>query len=175
MSYVAKHTSIPVPKVQRAWRSNRIAYIAMDVIRGVDLAYAWHNMSQDTKDWVIVQLKDYIAQLRALDSPSIDGAVTSVMGGPLRDGSRVGLKPFKFGPLRSHDDFHQFFRAGITVDSFGAIQSTDQVLISHGQQYATKFTHGDIAPSHGRWYNYSYCRLGQRWVVPRIKLEEHES
>src|SRR5258705_544224 len=84
MSYIAKHTSIPVPKVQRAWRSNRITYVVMDVVRGVELAYAWHNMSQDTKDWVIVQLKDYIAQLRALDFPSTDGAVASVIGGPLR-------------------------------------------------------------------------------------------
>ncbi len=61
MSYIVKHTSIPVPKVQRAWRSNGITYVVMDVVRGVELAYAWHNMSQDTKDWVIVQLKDYIA------------------------------------------------------------------------------------------------------------------
>jgi aminoglycoside phosphotransferase (APT) family kinase protein len=116
----------------------------MNVIRGVELAYAWHAMCQDTKDWAIVQLKDYIAQLRALDPPSTDGAVTSVIGGPLRDGSRVGLK--QFGPFRNHDDFHQFLRAGSTVDSFGAFQDTAKVLISHGQQYATKFTHGDLAP-----------------------------
>jgi aminoglycoside phosphotransferase (APT) family kinase protein len=116
----------------------------MNVIRGVELAYAWHTMCQDTKDWVIVQLQDYIAQLRALDPPSTDGAVTSVIGGPLRDGSRVGLR--QFGPFRNHDDFHQFLRAGFTVDSFGAFQDTAKVLISHGQQYATKFTHGDLAP-----------------------------
>ena len=48
--------------------------------------------------------------------------------------------------FRNHDDFHQFLRAGFTVDSFGAFQGTDKVLISHGQQYATKFTHGDLAP-----------------------------
>jgi len=53
----------------------------MEVVSGVALAYAWHNMS-DIKDWIIVQLRDYVAQIRALDPPGY-GAVTFVVGGAL--------------------------------------------------------------------------------------------
>jgi aminoglycoside phosphotransferase len=141
--YIAKHTSIPVPKVQRAWCSNGITYILMDVVAGTELSSAWHEMSQKTKAQVINQLKDYFAQLRAL-RPPIDGAVTSVIDGPLRDGSRVGLGPF--GPFRNHDDFHHFLRADTPLDSIGTLEGGQEIVKAHSQQYRTTFTHGDFAP-----------------------------
>jgi aminoglycoside phosphotransferase len=143
MCYIAKHTSIPVPHVQRAWSSDGMTYILMDVVSGVELASAWCDMSRKTKRRVIDQLKDYLAQLRALCPPT-GGAVTSVIGGPLRDGSRVGLK--QFGPFKNHDDFHQFLRADISLESFGALEGSQEVVVAHRQQYATKFTHGDFTP-----------------------------
>ena len=109
MRYVANNTSIPVPKVQRVWRQDEVTYITMDIVGGEKLDYAWHIMSDRTKRRVVEQLKGYLGQLRAL-KPPIEGAVMSVTGGPMRDGSRVGLEAF--GPFQSHDNFHQILRGG---------------------------------------------------------------
>jgi Phosphotransferase enzyme family len=71
----------------------------------------------------------------------------SVTGGPMRDGSRVGLETF--GPFQSHDDFNQFLRrggAGIPMEVFENMRGIEKVVDLHHQHYATKFTHGDFAP-----------------------------
>ena len=88
MRYVANNTSIPVPKVQQVWHQDDVTYITMDIVDGEELHFAWHDMSDKKKRWVVEQLKGYLGQLRALKSP-IEGAVVSVTGGPMRDGSRV--------------------------------------------------------------------------------------
>lgn len=143
MQYVANNTSIPVPKVQRVWRADGATFITMDFVPGEELHSAWHIMSKVTKRWVVAQLKGYFDQLRAL-KPSIQGSVMSVTGGPLRDGSRVGLQPF--GPFHSHDDFHQFLRGTWPLETFETTVNCDQIVNSHRQNYTTKFTHGDFAP-----------------------------
>ena len=73
-------------------------------------------------------------QLRALKPPT-DGAVMSVKGGPLQNGSRVGLE--KFGPIQSHDGFHQFLRGDIPMESFQNMRGIEKVVNSHRQHYAT--------------------------------------
>src|ERR1700733_6624538 len=105
MRYVANNTSIPVPKVKACWSAEGVTYIAMNVIGGTELHLAWHDMSHMMKRRVVDQLRNYLAQLRAL-KPPVDGAVTSVTGGVLRDASRVGFDPF--GPFQNHEDFHEF-------------------------------------------------------------------
>jgi thiamine kinase-like enzyme len=92
---------------------------------------------------VVDQLRNYLAQLRAL-KPPVDGAVTSVTGGVLRDASRVGFEPF--GPFQNHDDFHEFLRGNLSLQTFETMINSDKVVNSHRQRYATKFTHGDFAP-----------------------------
>ena len=123
-----------------------MTYITMNIVDGEELHSAWYDMSDRKERWVVEQLKGYLAQLRAL-KPPIDGAVTSITGGPLRDGSRVGLETF--GPFQNHDDFHQFLRgAGIPMEVFEKIKikGVEKVVHSHRQRYVTKFTHGDFAP-----------------------------
>ena len=123
-----------------------MTYITMDIVDGAELPFAWHDMSDRTKRWVVEQLKGYLGQLRALTPPT-EGTVMSVTGGPVRDGSRVGLE--SFGPFQNHDDFHQFLRGGgvgISMETFENMISTEKVVNSHRQHYATKFTHGDFAP-----------------------------
>lgn len=145
MRYVANNTSIPVPKVQHAWHQDEVTYITMDFVDGEELHYAWHDLSQRAKRCVVDQLKGYLGQLRALKPPN-EGAVMSIIGGALRDGSRVGLE--NFGPFQNHDDFHQFLRgggAGVPVTKFEKMRSVEKVVNSHRQRYTTKFTHGDFS------------------------------
>jgi len=98
-------------------------------------------MSQDAKDWVIVQLKDYIAQLRALDPPSTDGAVASVIG----DGSRVGLE--RFGPFRNHDVFFVLaLRSTLSVHS--RVRTKSSYLMGSGMQ---RNLHMEILPQGILW------------------------
>ncbi|KAF8523626.1 kinase-like domain-containing protein [Gautieria morchelliformis] len=144
MRYIANNTSIPVPKVQRVWCHNGVTYITMDIVDGEELGDVWHKMSEGTKRRVVEQLKGYLGQLRAL-KPPVEGAVASVTGGALQDGSRVGLE--SFGPFNTHDDFHQFLRGkGITMQTFEKMNGVDKTVYSHRQSYSTKFTHGDFAP-----------------------------
>jgi serine/threonine protein kinase len=143
MRYVADNTSIPVPNVKSYWPAEGVTYITMNVIDGTELHLAWHNMSHATKRRVVDQLKGYLAQLRAL-KPPIDGAVASVTGGALRDASRVGFEPF--GPFQNHNDFHQFLRGNLPLQTFETMINSDEVVNSHHKHYATKFTHGDLAP-----------------------------
>ena len=146
MKYIANNTSIPVPKVQQVWHQDEVTYIMMVIVDGAELHYAWHDMSGRTKCWVVEQLKGYLGQLCTL-KPPIDGAVMSVIGGPMRDSSRVGLETF--GPFQSHNDFHHFScrgGVGIPMEAFKNMRGIEQVVDSHRQHYATKFMHGDFAP-----------------------------
>ena len=60
MRYVANNTSIPVPKVQQVWRQDDVTYITMDIVDGEELHFAWHDMSDKKKRWVVEQLKGYL-------------------------------------------------------------------------------------------------------------------
>lgn len=143
MRYIANNTSIPVPKVQQVWRQDDVTCITMDIVGGTELHSAWHDMSDKTKRRVVEQLKGYLGQLRALKPPT-DGTVMSIIGGPLRDMSRVGMETF--GPFQNHDDFHRLLRGNISMETFENMIGVDKVVDSHRQHYATKFTHGDFAP-----------------------------
>jgi serine/threonine protein kinase len=143
MRYIAKNTSIPIPKVQRVWKCGDTTFITMDFLPGNELQSEWRIMSDATKLWVVEQLKGYVGQLRAL-KPAVEGGVMSVTGGPLRDGSRVGLRPF--GPFQSHDDFHSFLRGSSPLEVYETVGGCEKFIHSHRQRYTTKFSHGDLAP-----------------------------
>ncbi|KAF8148198.1 kinase-like domain-containing protein [Crassisporium funariophilum] len=144
MRYVAEHTTIPVPKVHDFWSCKGVKYITMDFVEGVALDEALYDMSEGTRQYVVQQLKGYVAQLRALPPP-VDGGVSSISGGYLRDQARVGMEIY--GPFKTHDDFHMFLRAGHDLEATDKFLTADKISTTHGpsRRYATKLTHGDLA------------------------------
>ena len=70
LTLVARHTTIPVPRVRRVIRieGNQVAII-MDYIPGRQLRHAWPAMSLFAKLRVAFTLRGYIRQLRAIRHP----------------------------------------------------------------------------------------------------------
>ncbi|CAA7266305.1 unnamed protein product [Cyclocybe aegerita] len=147
MRFVAENTSIPVPKVLKAWSTDGITFIVMDFIGGHDLWYCWSTLSIQAKERVFAQLKQYIGELRSIKPPDrYNGAVCSVDGKPIRDIGRIGLAPC--GPFSTQGEFHNFLRGNYILESplFSSGADGEAIGASHSQTYATKFTHGDLAP-----------------------------
>ncbi|KAJ5473494.1 hypothetical protein N7475_003060 [Penicillium sp. IBT 31633x] len=143
MRYVAKHTSIPIPNVLKIHHYNDDNYVEMDFVQGVNLEAAWHRdkLSEDQKKHIIVELGDYISQLRRLEPPR-EGIVASAGLDEALD-HRVGC--FTFGPFATHQGFHSYLRAGIPLENCDE-GIGPEVTKCHSRTYRSCFTHADIAP-----------------------------
>lgn len=141
MQYVAKHTTIPVPKLYavHVTREKHI-YIEMAYIRGVPLDAAWGRgrLTPDQKKTIFADIKEYVSALRALPPPAED-VVGSALQNPLYD-TRVGDR--FFGPF-GVDDFHSLLRLNMPMDLVPRVLG-EEVAKVHTRSYRTCFTHGDL-------------------------------
>lgn len=85
MMFVARSTSIPVPKVyaiyQRQEESGTITYIVMQYIEGTTLNDMWTALTHDGKTNISRTLRGYFDQLRQLQGPDYFGNIDG--GAPL--------------------------------------------------------------------------------------------
>ncbi|KAB8227632.1 aminoglycoside phosphotransferase family protein [Aspergillus alliaceus] len=119
MQYVAKRTTVPVPKVFTVYpyHDARI-HIEMEYIRGIDLETAWldgHLSHDQKKKHLISEIAGYVNQLRSLEPPH-KGFVGSASGEGGLDGR----------------DCAQVFGQEVTD--------------SHTRYYRSCFSHADLAP-----------------------------
>ncbi|KIJ64526.1 hypothetical protein HYDPIDRAFT_111855 [Hydnomerulius pinastri MD-312] len=109
MRYVARHTSIPVPKVYDAWTlpDGRGGAISMEWIEGAEtLERRWPSMSNKQKLKVVVQLRGYVDELRSLSQPpDQEGWIGPLDSSPCWD---ARLKGQPCGPFPSERAFNQF-------------------------------------------------------------------
>ncbi|KAK7413102.1 hypothetical protein QQX98_008050 [Neonectria punicea] len=86
MLYVAKSTTVPVPKVyaiyQRQEKQSIITYIAMQYVQGTTLSNLWGSLDQARKTSIAKTLRAYFDQLRQLKHPGFFG---NINGGPPLD------------------------------------------------------------------------------------------
>lgn len=141
MQFIAQKTSIPVPKVYCAFSRKGKDYILMRRMPGTILAKDWYSRSSESKAMIIQQLKDVVAQMRAI-VPSVDGRVENVSGGPLYD-CRLPAQNLH-GPFASVQDFHRYLRSGYNGEHPEATQHNELVRM-HDKYWATCFTHGDLS------------------------------
>ncbi|CAG8224694.1 unnamed protein product [Penicillium salamii] len=143
MNYVAEHTSIPVPKIFNTHYYDDGLYIEMEYVRGMSLQAAWchGHLSQDQKKHIITEVAGYIRQLRNLEPPR-EGIVASASLHEIRD-HRVG--PYGFGPFTSHEEFHSYLRANITIEEWNE-DLDPEVTKCHSRRYRSCFTHAHLAP-----------------------------
>lgn len=143
MKYVAEHTSIPVPKIFNTHYYDDGLYIEMEYVRGMSLQAAWchGHLSQDQKKHIITEVAGYIRQLRNLEPPR-EGIVASASLHEIRD-HRVG--PYGFGPFTSHEEFHSYLRANITIEEWNE-DLDPEVTKCHSRRYRSCFTHAHLAP-----------------------------
>lgn len=115
LEYVAKHTSIPIPKVLGTHRYLGGLYIEMEYIHGVDLQAVWLGglLSREQKKGIVEELANYVRQLRSLEPPQ-EGVVGSAHLKECLD-HRIGSAPF--GPFKNHMAFHSFLRRHVPLEN----------------------------------------------------------
>lgn len=133
MRFVKEHTTIPVPEVI----SSDWDRVTMEYIEGQKLQQAWPVLTPDQRSDIVVQLRDYIAQLRALSGISIgrlDGqgvllpCIMQRTGGP-------------FGTIAELHDWLVRPPKRLRTQTMYCHQITTQLAAD----YPIVFTHGDIA------------------------------
>lgn len=150
MRFIADNTTIPVPKVYKAWTYKEITLIQMEYIQRKRKVLNFARIipgltprrsppiSPSDLTNVCSELEGYVKQLRALVPPS-PSTVSSTNGGPCWD-HRIGTQPA--GPFATHEDFHRFLRDGSDISQ----DAPPEAIALHGGHYSSKFTHGDLAP-----------------------------
>lgn len=109
MQFVAKHTSIPVPKVHCAFIHKRVTYIVMDRIEGHQARYRWPERSPESKMKILEQLRRIVAELRSIPPSKGPMKIGNVDGGPLIDPrlpSNGNIENGGIGPFATKRAFH---------------------------------------------------------------------
>jgi len=142
MQFVAKHTSIPIPKVHCAFERKGRQYILMEGVQGHILRDDWLKRSAESKEKILAQIKDMVDQMRRIPPPPGQG-ISNVAGGPLFDGRLSGGS--YHGPFDTVQDFHRHLRKGYE----GGNEDTPDAnrLVEWHNQSCGKpiFTHGDLS------------------------------
>jgi aminoglycoside phosphotransferase (APT) family kinase protein len=141
MIYIAKNTSIPVPKVYFAFTHKGCTYIFMERIHGQMIGRNWVSRPQSSKFKVVENLKKTLSELRTLTTES--SAIASVTGGSLYDGRLPGGDE-RHGPFKDVQEFHDYLRSDIC--SHGCNDEVNKVIDLHRQNWdGPSFTHGDLS------------------------------
>lgn len=131
MRFVSSHTSIPVPRVYDVGEQ----HFTMEFIEGETLAQAWGNtLSAEDKTLVCRQLRDYISQLRAIQSPN--GLICSFGGRPVVDARR--RSSYKGGPFADEAAYNDFLVSNLIGPSKirdiirSQMRADHKIVLSHG-------------------------------------------
>jgi len=149
MGLVATQTSIAVPRVRTHFSDGRDRYIVMEYIEGDDVSTIWPKLSIWRKLWVILTIRGYIRQLRAvpLVRPDVPGPIDGT-GTPLPCvGTEFGEDDG--GPFDSYDAMAQWFEHKLVVSIdiaknlyHGNPGTTN--LLRFDRSMPLVLTHGDI-------------------------------
>ena len=146
MQFIAKHTSIPVPKVYCAFKRKGLTYIVMERIDGQMVYLEWPTRTEESKAKILAQLREMIDEMRRLPPPK-DARIANVDGGSLYDSRLPGKLGSlgRFGPFKSIQDFHRYLRRN--VDAHPNLPAEVKELISHHERMSPVlcFTHGDLS------------------------------
>lgn len=145
MHFVAKHTSIPVPKVYYAFIHKGRSYTVMQHIKGGMAASRWTLRSEESKTRILEQLRGMVAELRSVPPPP-GTKVGSIDGGPFFD-CRLPSREY-WGPFATVREFHEALVDGMPWDTTDCTKVPDLgELFAFYQQAEEKLvlTHGDLS------------------------------
>ncbi|KAF7570572.1 aminoglycoside phosphotransferase [Pyrenophora tritici-repentis] len=143
MQFVAKHTSIPVPRVHCAFTHKNRTYIVMERIHGEPVCDSWRIRSEESRARILAQLKNMVEEMCRITPPDGIG-VANVDGGSLYD-MKLPSSSGHFGPFRTIHDFHRYLRGGLEAQPNHYPEISE--LISQQDKYGSPppvFTHGDL-------------------------------
>ncbi|KAF9074063.1 kinase-like domain-containing protein [Rhodocollybia butyracea] len=150
MNFVRQRTTIPIPRVLGAIRYRGRRYAFMTRVAGKEIDYwEWKTYSDEIKESIISQLKDYISQLRSIGPPpQSPPLICNILGGPILDHRLCVGGPY--GPYRDEEQMNLQLRQGFTVDEFAEIANgpkdlTEYIRECHNIRHPIVLTHNDIA------------------------------
>jgi aminoglycoside phosphotransferase (APT) family kinase protein len=141
IEYIGHNTTIPVPRIQDVFIIEHKTYIVMDYINASELTYAAKTLSPEQQGGICSQLKQYIAQMRAL-KPS-NPRVEAADGSGLFD---IRLTSDPFPSFASVEEFHARLGHEFVLKSPKHRHMWSHFEVVSQRQYHTTFTHSDIAP-----------------------------
>ena len=148
MDFIARNTTIRVPRLLDVFSIRGTVHIIQERIDGPVLEDVWHHLSTEEQHSSMMQMKDCLDQLRAL-KPQHPERVQAVDGSGLID-SRLGSGIW--GPFNNHSEFHQFLNHDVLRARSETYPRVQEALSRvDGKQYKTVFSHGDLGPHNIIW------------------------
>ncbi|KXJ84945.1 kinase-like domain-containing protein [Microdochium bolleyi] len=145
MRFVARHTSIPIPKVYCAFVHKGNTYLVMSKLGGRMAWSGWQTRTEQSKSMILEQLRRMLVELRSV-APPAGTSVGGVCGGPLYD-ARLPSKPL-WGPFCTMREFHEALANGADLDSeYAALPDDVHELFDfyRRSEYQLVLTHGDLS------------------------------
>ncbi|KAJ0414785.1 kinase-like protein [Aspergillus carlsbadensis] len=142
MRFVARHTSIPVPKVVCAFEHAGSTYIVMERIKGDIIGKGWVWRDGESKAKLLSQLKSTVDKMREIQPPE-GTRIASVDGGSLYD-CRVPGPLLRFGPFSTTQEFHRHLRGGMEFDPRLDAEVRD-LITQQDRSWPLVFTHGELS------------------------------
>ncbi|TDL27918.1 kinase-like protein [Rickenella mellea] len=142
IEYIARNTTIPVPRIQDVIVIKGDTYTIMDYIDGTELENVWWDLYAEQHRGIFEDLKNYISQMRSLRPPN-PGRVECADGTGIYD-PRLPCSPYP--PFPSVKDFHDELGHRYVLNVEAHREAWPQFQAIKERNYQTKFTHSDIAP-----------------------------
>lgn len=144
MRFVARHTSIPVPKVHCAFIYKGYTYTVMSKINGRMAWHGWQNRTEESKSIILAQLRRMVTELRSV--PPEGASICGIGGGPFCDCRLPST--LLWGPFATTRDFHEALANGADLDTeYADLPSDVHELFEFYRQSNTQLvlTHGDLS------------------------------
>lgn len=135
MIFIYKNTKIPVPKILDFYKYEDKNYIFMEYIKGETLDKKWKNMDQNYRLKILLELKDYIDQLRNITNSYI-GSINNL---PCNDSVFNDNK----GPFKSEIDFNKTIMKEFEKTMPGYFCNILKKTLK--SDHSIVFSHGDIS------------------------------
>lgn len=145
MRFVARHTSVPVPKVYCAFIHKGKTYTVMRKVKGKMAWHGWLNRTEESKSTILAQLRRIVTELRAVPPPE-GTSVGGVDGGPFYD-CRLPSSALR-GPYATTRDFHEALANGANLDvEYAKLPGDVHELFEFYRQSGNELvlTHGDLS------------------------------
>ncbi|KAJ6471810.1 kinase-like protein [Mycena vitilis] len=170
--YLKKRTTIPLPEIVASATGVFDHFMVMKRIDGDPLDLVWADMTSHQQANVVRQLRDIVAQLRAL-TPQSTSAVSGLYNRKCKDARVASMVPF--GPFKNEAAFNDFL-VKHAEGNFGPDPYLDETRRMMCDSHRIVFTHGDFAPrnimvrgdvvvglidwEHSGWYpeHWEYCK-----------------
>ncbi|RPA84251.1 kinase-like protein [Ascobolus immersus RN42] len=160
LRFVAKHTSIPVPRVHEAYIKNGCTFIFMDKVEGENLSVILDPeeqedaVAQEVLNRIKSEMKEYVAQLQALRGPSYGAVGEEYSEDVCFKHLPVTVKTvgrLYYGPFATRSEYNEGLVNALRNGRWhGELDEEDLGLIERIKADLTDekvFTHGDLNPA----------------------------